>query len=132
MTFWRASGMTNIRQPVQFPVENHNMHYLLSHRACARLSIAVISQMSMHTTLQLMINRISSLIIKVITRDTLWKVVESTALQFTLSLKYISAYFLAKALKASLLISVINRIFMGCISPSVNWLSSLDFKGGLH
>lgn len=132
MTFWGARGVMNIRQPVQFPIESHDTHYLLSHCACAELSTAVISQTSTHTTLQLMINRISFLVIKVIRRDILWKAIESTALQFTLSLKYISAYFLAKALNASLLISVISWSFMGCISPNVNWVSSLDFKGGLH
>ena len=91
--------MTKIRQPVQFPIENHDVHYLLSHRACAELSTAVISQLSTHTALQFMINRISSSVIKVITRDTLWKATSSAAIDCTVSLRYTSAYFLAKAIK---------------------------------
>lgn len=62
-----------IRQPTQFPVVNRDVRYRLSHRACAELSTAVISQLSTHSTLQFTINRISSSVIKVITRDTLWK-----------------------------------------------------------
>jgi len=88
-----------IRQPIQFPIANHNVHYLLSHRACAELATAMTAQLATHTTLQLMINRISFLVIKVITRDTLWKVTESAAIECTGSLRHISAYFLAKGTK---------------------------------
>lgn len=103
--------MMKIRQPVQFPVDNHDVCYLLSHRACAELSTAVISQLSTHTTLQLMINRISSSVIKVITRDTLWKATELAAIECTLSLKYISAYYLAKGIK--------HHTFNTCSQPEL-------------
>lgn len=71
-----------IRQPVQFPTDNHDVRYLFSHRACAKPSTAVMSQLSTHTTLQIMINKISSSVIKVITRDTLWKATESAATEY--------------------------------------------------
>lgn len=88
-----------IRQPTQFPVEDHDVHYLLSHCACAELSTAGISQLSTRTTSQLMINRISFLVIKAITGDALWKATESAAIECTVSPRYISAYFLPKSIK---------------------------------
>lgn len=88
-----------IRQPTQFPVEDHDVHYLLSHCARAELSTAGISQLSTHTTSQLMINRISFLVIKAITGDALWKATESAAIECTVSPRYISAYFLPKSIK---------------------------------
>lgn len=91
--------MMKIRQPIQFPIENPDVRYLLSHYGCAELSTAVISQLSTHTTLQLMINRISSSVIKVITRETLWQATESTAIECTVSLRYILAYFLEKGIR---------------------------------
>lgn len=113
--FWGAGGarecMMKITQPIQFLIENHDVRYLLSHCACAELSTAVISQLSTCTTLQLMINRISSSVIKVITRDALWKPTESAAIECTFSLRYISAYFLAKGIK--------HHTFNTCSQPEL-------------
>lgn len=46
-----------------------------------------------------MINRISSSVIKVITRDALWEAAESAAIECAVSLRYISTYLLAKGIK---------------------------------
>lgn len=75
------------------------MPYLPSHHACVELSTAVISQLSAPTTLRLMINRISSSVIKVITRDALWEAAESEAVECAVSLRYISTYLLAQGIK---------------------------------
>lgn len=126
MAFWgggRAPArVMKIRQPIQFPLANHDVRYLLSHRACAELSTAVISQLSTHTTLQLMINRISSSVIKVITRDTPWKATESAAIECAVSLRYISAYFLAKGIK--------HRTFNTCSQPELYGLHRTERELG--
>lgn len=46
-----------------------------------------------------MINRISSSVIKVITRDALWEAAESAAIECAVSLRYISTCLLAKGIK---------------------------------
>lgn len=96
---WGVRAWWKLGNQFQFPIENRDVRYLLSHRACAELSTAVISQLSAHTTLRLMINRISSSVIKVITRATLWKATESAAIECTVSLRYIPAYFVANGIK---------------------------------
>lgn len=87
-----------IRQPIQFLVENHDVCYLLCHCAHAGLSTAVLSQLSTHTTLQLLINRISCPVIKVLTEDTPWKATKSMAIECGVFLRYTSASFLAKGI----------------------------------
>lgn len=46
-----------------------------------------------------MINRISSSVIKVITRDALWEAAESVTIECAVSLRYISTYLLAEGIK---------------------------------
>lgn len=79
-------------------LKNHGVCYLQSPCAHADLSTAVISQLSTHTTSQLLISRISSPVIKVITEDALWKATKSTAIECTVFLRNILAYFLAKGI----------------------------------
>lgn len=88
-----------IRQPLQSPIDSQDVPYLPSHRACVELSTAVISQLSAPTTLRLMINRISSSVIKVITRDALWEAAGSAAIQSAVSLRYSCTHLLAKGIE---------------------------------
>lgn len=111
-----------IRRPLQLPVDSHDVRYLLSYRACAELSTAVISQLWTHTILQFVINRISSSVIKVITRDTLWKATESAAIECALSLRYISAHYLAKGIK--------HHTFNTCSQPELYGLQLIKCELG--